>query len=184
MPSLIQPNSHHGIYDLSPTPVRGIPLQYFVRPTVRQGGVGQDIPKGFELPECIVDQCCDRDPLISIDVAGISQPRAGCDTLTVTWEITLTNSNDIQLTNIVSAPFALQFPGVLIVGGDDVFPAFNVPNLAVGASTSLTATTTYSQPAGPLSVDFMLPEGYATADQGQNLFGAVMFANLCPTAWF
>lgn len=63
MPSLVRANPSCGyIYDSKPQHIRGIPLQFFVRPIARQGGVYVDMPKGFELPTCMVDPCCVPEP--------------------------------------------------------------------------------------------------------------------------
>lgn len=51
------PNSCGQLYNPTVRGIRGIPLQYYVRPVSRQGGVFVDHPKGFQLPECIVE-CC------------------------------------------------------------------------------------------------------------------------------
>jgi hypothetical protein len=50
------------IFDPEVRHVPGIPMQFFVRPVARQGGVFVDMPKGFELPTCMVDPCCPEDP--------------------------------------------------------------------------------------------------------------------------
>lgn len=63
MPSLVRSNPSCGyIYDYKPHHVRGIPLKFFVRPIARQNGVFVDMPKGFELPTCMVDPCCAQEP--------------------------------------------------------------------------------------------------------------------------
>jgi hypothetical protein len=63
MPIISRPTTPYAaVYDPPVRHIRGIPLQYFVRPIARQGGVFVDIPKGFELPGCMTDQCCPDDP--------------------------------------------------------------------------------------------------------------------------
>lgn len=63
MPSLVRTNPACGfIYDSQPQHVPGIPGQFFVRPVARQGGVFVDMPKGLELPTCMVDPCCPDAP--------------------------------------------------------------------------------------------------------------------------
>ena len=51
------------IYDPRVLHIPGEPMQNFVRPIVRQGGVFTDMPKGFELPTCMVDPCCVEVPV-------------------------------------------------------------------------------------------------------------------------
>lgn len=60
MPSLVRTgNSGCGlIHDPKPQHIRGIPLEFYVRPVARMNGVFTDMPKGFELPTCMVDPCC------------------------------------------------------------------------------------------------------------------------------
>lgn len=180
MPQLVRTEHVPGLYDEKSKNLGGVPMEYYVRPVVRQGGLGQDIPKGMELPSCMVDPCCAEEPFSAFDVLGRSLPRVNCDVLEVTWEVTLINVSGQELTNISTSAFPLDFPGVDIVSGDTEIAPATYPTLAPDATIVLTATTTYSQPVGPLSVDFTIPEGFATSDQGQNLFGAGMFANLCP----
>lgn len=59
MPVLVRPeNTCSAIFDPEVRGIQGIPTWQFVRPIVRQGGVFVDMPKGFELPTCMVDPCC------------------------------------------------------------------------------------------------------------------------------
>lgn len=46
------------VYDPTPHPVRGIPLQWHVRSLARQNGVFVDFPKGYREGDCHVD-CCE-----------------------------------------------------------------------------------------------------------------------------
>ena len=46
------------LYDEKPRGLKGIPLQYVVKPVVRHNGVFTDYPKGFKQPACIVE-CCE-----------------------------------------------------------------------------------------------------------------------------
>lgn len=64
MPSLVRTGNTGcaTIFDPPVQHIRGIPLQWFVRPVARQGGVFVDMPKGFELPTCMVDPCCVPEP--------------------------------------------------------------------------------------------------------------------------
>lgn len=50
------------LFDPPVNHLRGIPLKFFVRPVARQSGVFVDMPKGFELPTCMVDPCCAETP--------------------------------------------------------------------------------------------------------------------------
>ena len=61
MPILVRPAAQcSAIFDPTVRGIQGIPMQQFVRPVVRQGGVFVDMPKGFELPTCMVDPCCEE----------------------------------------------------------------------------------------------------------------------------
>jgi hypothetical protein len=46
------------VFDPPVRGIRGIPLQFYVRPLARQGGVYVDMPKGFQFPTCLVEPCC------------------------------------------------------------------------------------------------------------------------------
>ena len=74
MPNLaFIPQQSHGLYDQKARQLIGIPADYFVKPIVRQNGLGQDMPKGFELPTCMVDPCCVPEPINPIEVVAQAQ---------------------------------------------------------------------------------------------------------------
>lgn len=182
MPSLVRPeqNCSSFIYDPPKHPVHGIPNEYFVRPVVRQNGLGNEMPKGFELPTCMVDPCCAAEPVSMFDVLAEAEPRATCDILTVTWVITITNVSGMELTNFSAAPIPLDLDGVTIASGDTETPATSQATVAIDEVITITATTTYTQPISFTPGEIAIPAGWAVSDQGANLFGAIMFANLCP----
>lgn len=64
MPKLVRTDSGQcgQIFDPPIAHVRGIPLEFYVRPVARMNGVFTDMPKGFELPTCMVDPCCVEEP--------------------------------------------------------------------------------------------------------------------------
>ena len=68
MPSLFRPATSgcSQVYDPKPQHIRGIPLMFYVRPIARQSGVFVDMPKGYELPTCMVDPCCSDVPDVPV----------------------------------------------------------------------------------------------------------------------
>lgn len=48
------------VYEQPAKGIHGIPQGNYVHPVARVSGIGNDFPKGFELPGCILDQCCDE----------------------------------------------------------------------------------------------------------------------------
>ena len=46
----------------------GIPDPAYIHPVVRMNGIGNEMPKGYELPGCILDQCCTETPAPGIRV--------------------------------------------------------------------------------------------------------------------
>jgi hypothetical protein len=52
------------IYNEKPVHLRGIPLEFVVKPVARQNGVFVDYPKGFKQPACFVE-CCE--PEVPVD---------------------------------------------------------------------------------------------------------------------
>ena len=180
MPVVYRPAGSCGnIFDPVPRAMRGIPLQFFVRPVVRQGGVGQDIPKGFELPTCMVDPCCEDG--IPLSLSRTVEVLRECTDTTVNFTIILTNTGETDLTNLTMTPISLAFPGWTILSGDTelVMPA--TPILAAGASITLLATTVYDVPASAVGYMFNIPAGAVSSDQGSNILelnGALI--QLCP----
>ena len=169
MPVVYRPAGSCGnIFDPVPRAMRGIPLQFFVRPVVRQGGVGQDIPKGFELPTCMVDPCCEEGIYLVMNL--LVEELRECSDTTVNFTITLTNISGIDLTNLTMIPISLAFPGWTILSGDIelVMPA--TPILAADDAITLLATTVYDVPTEIVDYMFRVPAGAVSSDQGSNIY--------------
>lgn len=63
MPILNTPPTYTpAIYDETPRGVRGIPLEFVVKPVARMNGVFVDYPKGFKQPDCFVECCTPEEP--------------------------------------------------------------------------------------------------------------------------
>ena len=183
MPQLVRTEHVPGIYDEKSKNLGGVPMDYYVRPVVRQGGLGQDIPKGMELPSCMVDQCCESDPVegFPLSMSRTVHELRDCSATTVNFTITLTNIGATDLTNLTMTPISLAFPGWVILSGDTELVMPPTPVLAAGASITLLATTNYEGPASTVDYVFEIPPGVISSDQGVNdtvLGGTLM--QLCP----
>lgn len=182
MPSLIRPPQSHGLYEEHSKNPGGVPMEYYVRPVVRQSGLGQDIPKGIELPSCMVDPCCaEEGGEFPLTLSRTVEELRDCSATVVNFTITLTNIGETDLTNLTMTPISLAFPDWTIQSGDTelVMPA--TPILAAGDSITLLATTVYESPASNVTYGFTIPPGAISSDQGSNmseLYGAML--QLCP----
>lgn len=178
MPVVYRPAGSCGaVFDPPTRGIRGIPLQFFVRPVVRQGGVGQDIPKGFELPGCMVEQCCSY----VLEFSRNAVVARLCSAPVVVYEVEITNLGNEPLTNLTMTPISLAVPGVPIASGDTEIVLPPTASLAAGATIVLTATTTYTLPA-VTPVDYVIPIaiGALSSDQVNSLIDTGIAVSFCP----
>ena len=160
-------------------PSRGIPLAYFVRPVVRHGGMGADMPKGFELPGCMVDPCCVESTLVY--ASFVTEVRGECSDMEVTFTLTITNTGAEALTNLTMTPIPLDDEITTIASGDTQIVLPPTATLAPGASIVLTATTTYVMPeiGSPVSPVFTAGPASLVSDQATNVDPISVTFDLC-----
>lgn len=179
MPVVYRPAGSCGnVFDPPIRGIRGIPLAYFVRPVVRQGGVGQDIPKGFELPGCMVDPCCaEIATLTAVLTMGVRECQED-----VVYTLTITNTGPAPLHNLTLVPVSLVITGAPILVGDSTIVLPATPELAIGGSIILTETVTYTLPEllSPI-IDFpiTLAIGDVQSDEGGNALASTVLVDLC-----
>mgnify|MGYP001196726071 CR=1 FL=1 len=166
MPYLVRPEPRNQfLYPEEPKHVHGIPSEYYVKPIARVNGLGQDIPKGFELPGCMVDQCCEEVGLLEITVWSIDPFDAPTPR---TFTLTVENTGPIPLTNLTFPAFSLAHAGLSIINGD-VTIGFGPITLAPGATHTVTAVTTYQRNpdvAGTTPASLTIPISHLTSTEG------------------
>jgi hypothetical protein len=178
MPNLNRPGGVCvAIFNPPSKPIRGIPLQYFVRPVSRQGGVYTDQPKGFELPGCMVDPCCEEIATLTA-VLSIGARECSDD---VVYTLTITNTGPAPLHNLTLVPVSLVIAGAPILTGDSeiVLPA--TPELLAGGSIVLTETVGYTLPLEgfPIAETITLAAGDVSSDEGVNALPTSVEVDLC-----